>query len=89
MTVGSRFPSYTNDGTRKNALLEKTSFGGTSACVWVEIYFDDTESLILINEIMITVRYRDSVIEQIIVFFFGSIGERLIFIDDNARLYRD
>ncbi|EFA12765.1 Transposable element Tc1 transposase-like Protein [Tribolium castaneum] len=37
---------------------------------------------------MTAVRYRDRVIEPIIVPFFGAIGKRFIFIDDNARPHR-
>ncbi|EFA05601.1 hypothetical protein TcasGA2_TC015807 [Tribolium castaneum] len=33
-------------------------------------------------------RSRDRVIEPIIVQFFGAIGERFVFIDDNARPHR-
>lgn len=44
-----------------------------------------TDLVVLINENMTAVRYRDRAVQSIIEPFADAIGERFVFIDDNAR----
>ena len=99
-TDESRFRLYTSDGRilvwrergqrySESVMSPTTLFGGGSVCVWGGICYNGrTDLVVLINETMTAIRYRDRIIEPIIVPFFGAIGEQFVFIDDNARPHR-
>lgn len=99
-TDESRFRLYTADGRmlvwrergqRYNPrfMVPTTAFGGGSVCVWGGICLGGrTDLVVLINASMTATRYRDMVVEPIIIPFAGAIGERFVLIDDNARPHR-
>lgn len=99
-TDESRFRLYHSDGRvlvwreqgmryNERFMSPTTLFGGGSVCVWGGICFNGrTELVVLINATMTAARYRDMVIEPIIVPFAAAIGDNFILIDDNARPHR-
>lgn len=99
-TDESRFRLYNCDGRilvwreqgqryNEQFMAPDTAFGGGSICVWGGICFNGrTDLVVLHNDTMTAARYRDMIIEPIIVPFAGAIGDNFILIDDNARPHR-
>lgn len=99
-TDESRFSLDHNDGRSRvwrrpgerfadHCIAEHDRYGGGSVMVWGGItYANRTRLYVVPGGAMTGVRYRDEVLEPIVVPFAENVGQNIIFMDDNARAHR-
>ena len=99
-TDESRFSLDHNDGRSRvwrrpgerfadPCIAEHDRYGGGSVMVWGGItYANRTRLYVVPGGAMTGVRYRDEVLEPIVVPFAENVGQNIIFMDDNARAHR-
>ena len=69
-------------------IVEHDHYGGGSVMVWAGICLGGRTDLVVVGGGSITgQRYRDEVLQPIVLPFAGAVGEKFIFMHDNARAH--